>query len=67
MIKITKGIYAHEEDGIVVDKTPDSEPFTLSKSEEAELVDKGCAVYVETHGKGRKKPAAVAGEVAGES
>jgi hypothetical protein len=66
MIKMIKGIYAHEEDGIVVDKTPDSEPFTLSKTEEAELVDKGCAVYIEVPGKSRKKPAAAAGEAAGE-
>lgn len=66
MIKIIKGIYALEENGIVVDKTPESKPFSLSKAAEAELVDKGCAVIVEepqkadsaTAGKGRKKKAA---------
>jgi hypothetical protein len=48
MIKMTKGIYAHNENGLVVDKTPESAPFQLSKAAEAELVAKGCATYVDT-------------------
>ncbi len=63
MIKMTKGIYATKENGAVVDKTPNSKPFSLSKAKEAELVEKGCAVYIEepekadsaTAGKGSKK------------
>lgn len=66
MVKMIKGIYALEENGVVVDRTPDSEPFQLSKADEAELVAKGCAVFVEepktaesaTAGKGRNKKAA---------
>ena len=45
MIRIIKGIYTTT-DG--VDKTPASEPFTLNKKREAELVKQGVAVIVET-------------------
>ena len=46
MIKIISGTYGHLIGGRVRPKTADSEPFSLTPAEEARLVDRGIAVYV---------------------
>ena len=46
MIKIISGTYGHLIDGRVRPKTAGSEPFSLTPAEEARLVSRGIAVYV---------------------
>lgn len=46
MIKIISGTYGHLVDGRVRPKTAGSEPFSLTPAEEARLVSRGIAVYV---------------------
>ena len=46
MIKIISGTYGHLIDGRVRPKTAGSEPFSLTPAEEARLVERGIAVYV---------------------
>ena len=46
MIKIISGTYGHLIDGRVRPKTAASEPFSLTPAEEARLVSRGIAVYV---------------------
>ena len=46
MIKIISGTYGHLIDGRVRPKTAASEPFSLTPGEEARLVSRGIAVYV---------------------
>lgn len=55
MIKIISGTYGHLVDGRVRPKTAVSEPFSLSPAQEARLVERGIAVYV------NEEPAEVAG------
>lgn len=48
MIKIKSGIYGfRNERGFIEPKTPQSSPFSLTPSQEEELVKKGVAEYVE--------------------
>lgn len=47
MIQMIKGTYGKVVNGVVEAKTKHSEPFTLSKAREAELVAAGVAVKVE--------------------
>jgi hypothetical protein len=47
MIKIVCGVYGHYIDGRVVAKNSDSEPFSLTPRQEAELVAKGVAAFVD--------------------
>ena len=47
MIRIIKGTYGLEKNGVVRPMTKHSEPFKLSAAREAELVAAGVAVYVE--------------------
>ena len=46
MIKIISGTYGHLVDGRVRPKTAASEPFYLTPAQEARLVERGIAVYV---------------------
>lgn len=46
MIKIIKGTYGLKKGDHVEAMTPGSEPFSLSPSREAELVEQGVAEYV---------------------
>lgn len=46
MIKIICGTYGHLIDGRVRPKTAASEPFSLTPEQEARLVERGIAVYV---------------------
>lgn len=46
MIKIISGTYGHLIDGRVHPKTATSEPFSLTPAQEARLVSRGIAVYV---------------------
>lgn len=46
MIQIISGTYGHLIDGRVRPKTAGSEPFCLTPEEEARLVSRGIAVYV---------------------
>ena len=46
MIKIISGTYGHLIGGRVRPKTVASDPFSLTPAEEARLVDRGIAVYV---------------------
>ena len=48
MIRMIKGIYSHFVDGLNVDETVQTGPFSLASEDEAELVAKGCAEYVDT-------------------
>lgn len=47
MIKIIKGTYGLKVDGNIKPMKPGSEPFSLSKERESELVSLGVAEYVE--------------------
>lgn len=47
MIRIVKGVYGLRVDGNIIPMKPGSEPFTLDKNREAELVGNGTAEYVE--------------------
>lgn len=47
MIKIVCGVYGHYIDGRVVAKNSESEPFSLTPRQEAELVAKGVAAFVD--------------------
>lgn len=47
MIKIVCGVYGHYIDGKVVAKNSESEPFSLTPKQEAELVAKGVAAFVD--------------------
>lgn len=57
MIRIVKGTYGLEKNGVVRPMTKHSEPFKLSAAREAELVAAGVAVYVEEPTKNNKKMA----------
>lgn len=47
MIQIIKGTYGYQDkNGIVKPKTAADEPFELSEAQEARLVERGVAVYV---------------------
>lgn len=48
MIQMIKGVYTHSVEGLWVDETAQTPPFSLPAKEEARLVEKGCAVYVGT-------------------
>ena len=45
MIKIIAGVYGYKENGIILPKDKDSEPFSLDPEREAELVTQGVAEY----------------------
>ena len=45
MIKMIAGVYGYKEGGIIMPKDKDSEPFSLKPEREAELVERGIAVY----------------------
>lgn len=45
MIKIIAGVYGYKENGIILPKDKDSEPFSLDPEREAELVAQGVAEY----------------------
>lgn len=45
MIKMIAGVYGYKEGGIIMPKDKDSEPFSLEPEREAELVERGIAVY----------------------
>lgn len=45
MIKIIAGVYGYKENGIIMPKDKDSEPFSLEPEREAELVSRGVAEY----------------------
>jgi hypothetical protein len=47
MIKMIKGTYGLERNGVVEAKTKNSEPFALSKERESELIALGVAEKVE--------------------
>ena len=47
MIKMIKGTYGLERNGVVEAKTKNSKPFTLSKERESELIALGVAEKVE--------------------
>lgn len=48
MIRIIKGIYGYKnKDNVIEPKTCTDEPFSLTKEQEARLVSKGVAEYVE--------------------
>lgn len=65
MIRIIKGTYtaeAPDERGVYQTMAPGSAPFEQSPEKEAELVEKGAAVYVEAE---RKSGRTAAGAAAG--
>lgn len=45
MIKMIAGVYGYREGGIITPKDKNSEPFSLEPEREAELVERGLAVY----------------------
>lgn len=45
MIRIIAGVYGYKENGIILPKDKDSEPFSLDPEREAELVAQGVAEY----------------------
>ena len=45
MIKMIAGVYGYKEGGIIMPKDKNSEPFSLEPEREAELVERGLAVY----------------------
>lgn len=45
MIKIIAGVYGYKENGIILPKDKDSEPFSLDPEREAELVAQGVAEH----------------------
>lgn len=48
MVRIIKGIYGYKnKDGVIEPKTCKDEPFSLTEEQEARLVSKGVAEYVE--------------------
>lgn len=47
MVKIVQGIYGYRNaDGVIQEKTEESEPFELTKEQEERLVKRGVAIYV---------------------
>lgn len=46
MIKIINGTYGHREGKTIIPKNATSKPFSATGKKEAELVEKGIAVYV---------------------
>ena len=48
MIKIIAGVYGYKENGIILPKDKDSEPFSLDPEREAELVAQGVACLLYT-------------------
>lgn len=56
MIRMKAGVYGYKENGIVVPKDNNSEPFSLKAEKEEELVKRRIAEYVtETKAKASKK------------
>lgn len=63
MIKMKVGVYGYKENGTVIPKDSNSEPFSLRKAREAELVERGIAEYVtETKASRKQKSDAFEGE-----
>ena len=56
MIKMKAGVYGYKENGVVIPKDINSEPFSLKAEKEEELVKLGIAEYVtETKAKASKR------------